>query len=90
MITAFKEVSDAIVSYNKSNEVFEARQKLERASFSNNKLANLQYLNGYINYLDVLDAQRGYFDAQVGLSNALRDRQLALVQLYKALGGGWE
>lgn len=90
VITAFKEVSDAIVSYNKSNEVFEARQKLERASFSNNKLANLQYLNGYINYLDVLDAQRGYFDAQVGLSNALRDRQLALVQLYKALGGGWE
>ena len=90
VITAFKEVSDAIVSYNKSNEVFEARQKLERASFSNNKLANLQYLNGYINYLDVLDAQRGYFDAQVGLSNALRDRQLALVQLYKVLGGGWE
>lgn len=42
-----------------------------------------------INYIDVLDAQRRYFDAQIGLSNAVRDEHLALVQLYKALGGGW-
>ena len=40
--------------------------------------------------VDVLDAQRRYFDAQIGLSNAVRDEHLALVQLYKALGGGWE
>ena len=42
-----------------------------------------------INYLDVLDAQRKYFDAQIGLSNAVRDEHLAMVDLYKALGGGW-
>ena len=53
------------------------------------ELAQLQYFNGVINYLDVLDAQRRYFDAQIGLSNAVRDEHLALVQLYKALGGGW-
>ena len=52
-------------------------------------LAQLQYLNGVINYLDVLDAQRKYFDAQIGLSNAVRDEYTALVELYKALGGGW-
>lgn len=53
------------------------------------ELAQLQYINGVIGYIDVLDAQRSYFDAQVGLSNAVRDKQLALVRLYKALGGGW-
>ena len=36
-------------------------------------LAQLQYINGVINYMDVLDAQRGYFDAQIGVSNAIRD-----------------
>lgn len=64
--------------------------KLEQAAYSNNKLANLQYIKGYISYLDVLDAQRGYFDAQIGLSQAILGKQLALVQLYKALGGGWK
>ena len=54
------------------------------------ELAQLQYFNGIINYLDVLDAQRGYFDAQIGLSNAIRDEQIAIVRLYKALGGGWD
>ena len=40
--------------------------------------------------MDLLDAQRTYLDAQISVSNALRDRQLALVNLYKALGGGWQ
>ena len=53
------------------------------------ELAELQYRAGSINYIDVLDAQRRYFDTQIGLSNAVRDENLALVQLYKALGGGW-
>ena len=38
---------------------------------------------------DVLDAQRSYFDAQIGLSNAIRDKQITMVKMYKALGGGW-
>ena len=67
-----------------------SRQKLEQAAFSNNKLAHLQYINGYISYLDVLDAQRGYFYAQISLSDAILGKQLAFVQLYKALGGGWQ
>lgn len=51
------------------------------------ELANLQYINGVISYLDVLDAQRGYFDAQIGLNNAVRDELLSVVNLYKVLGG---
>ena len=38
----------------------------------------------------MLDAQRTYLDAQIALSNAVRDKQIAMVHLYKALGGGWE
>lgn len=89
VIIAFKEVRNALIGFNKSKEVFASRKKLEDAAYSNNKLANLQYLNGYISYLDVLDAQRGYFDAQLSMSDAVLGKQLALVQLYKALGGGW-
>lgn len=43
-----------------------------------------------INYMDVLDAQRGYFDAQIGVSNAIRDELIAVVNMHKALGGGWQ
>ena len=90
VLVAFKDARDAIITFNKSKDVYNSRKKLEQAAYSNNKLANLQYIKGYISYLDVLDAQRGYFDAQIGLSQAILGKQLALVQLYKALGGGWK
>ena len=61
----------------------------ETLGVSHVELARLQYINGVINYLDLLDAQRKYFDAQIGFSNAVRDEYIALVLLYKALGGGW-
>ncbi len=89
VLTAFKEVSNAIVEYNKIKEVYESRFRLENAAKSYVDLAHLQYINGVINYLDVLDAQRGYFDARIGVNNAIRDELIAVVQLYKALGGGW-
>lgn len=90
VLTVFKEVCDAMVSYDSSLRASQLKRNLERAARSYVELARLQYLNGVINYLDVLDAQRRYFDAQIGLSNALRDQRLARVQLYKALGGGWQ
>ena len=90
VLSAFKEVKNAIVDFNKIKEVYDAKLRLERAAKSYVELAQLQYINGVINYLDVLDAQRGYFDAQIGLSNAIRDELIAVVQLYKALGGGWQ
>lgn len=90
VLTAFKETQNAIVNFNKIKEVYDLRAKLERSARSYVDLAQLQYINGVINYLDVLDAQRGYFDAQIGLSNAIRDELIAVVQVYKALGGGWQ
>lgn len=90
VLTAFKEVNDALVSCRKIEEIRQARANLEEAARSYLELANLQYINGVIGYIDVLDAQRGYFDAQIGLNNAVRDELTAVVNLYKVLGGGWE
>lgn len=90
VLTAFKEAYNAIVEFNKTKEIYETRLRLEQASKSTLDLAQLQYINGVIGYLDLLDAQRGYLDAQISLSYAIRDKQLTLVNLYKALGGGWQ
>lgn len=89
VLSAFIDVRNAIVNFNKIKDIYEARFELEQAAKVNVELAQLQYINGVIDYLDLLDAQRGYFDAQIGLSNAIRDKQISLIQLYKALGGGW-
>lgn len=90
VLTAFKDAYNAIAEFNKMKEIYQTRLSLEQSSKSSLELAQLQYVNGAIGYMDLLDAQRTYLDAQIGLSNALRDRQLAMVNLYKALGGGWE
>lgn len=90
VLTAFKEARNAIVDFNKYEDICESRIQLEKSAKTTMDLAQLQYINGVIGYLDVLDAQRSYFDAQIGLSNAIRDKQLSLVRLYKALGGGWQ
>ena len=87
---AFTDASNAIIEFNKSRTIYETRLHLEQASKSSLDLAKLQYINGVIGYLDLLDAQRSYLDAQIGLSNAIRDKQIAVVHLYKALGGGWQ
>lgn len=90
VLNAFKDARNAIVEFNKTQEIYETRLRLEQSSKSALDLAQLQYINGVIGYMDLLDAQRGYLDAQIGLSNAIRDKQLTLVNLYKALGGGWK
>ena len=89
VLNAFKDARNAIVEFNKTRDIYETRLRLEQASKSALDLAELQYINGVIGYIDLLDAQRGYLDAQIGLSNAIRDKQITLVNLYKALGGGW-
>ena len=87
---AFREVEDALVFHRKAREMRAAREsragQLQRALF----LANLRYTRGLANYLDVLDAERQLFSAQIDLAATTRDQLKAVVQLYKALGGGWE
>ncbi len=90
VITAFTEVNNAVSSYKNVHETAIRRSELRDASLKYVELAHLQYRAGSLAYLDVLDAQRRYFDAQVGLSNAICDEYIALVNLYKVLGGGWQ
>lgn len=90
VIDAFYDVINAMVEFDKIKEIYQTRLMLEQSARVTMKLAQLQYINGVIGYLDVLDAQRNYLDAQISLSNAYRDKQITMVKLYKALGGGWE
>lgn len=89
VLAAFTEVNNAIVGYAEMQATAGRRAELCEAANKYVDLANKQYLGGTISYLDVLDAHRRYFDAQISLSNAVRDEYLAMVALYKALGGGW-
>ncbi|MDL2252286.1 TolC family protein [Odoribacter sp. OttesenSCG-928-J03] len=88
VLTAFKEVSDALYAVRKTKEIKESYSNLESSANLYLELAKLQYINGVIGYIDVLDAQRVYFDAQVGYNNALEEELLGKVYLYKVLGGG--
>ena len=90
VLEVFREAADAVATYRHVREAAALKGALCDAAREYVRLAHLQYRAGSINYIDVLDAQRRYFDAQIGLSNAVRDEHLALVGLYKALGGGWQ
>lgn len=90
VLTAFKEANDAVSHYRNAHRAAVLKDTLREAALKYVELATFQYKYGDTRYIEVLDAQRRYFDAQIGLSNAVRDEYIALVQLYKALGGGWQ
>ena len=89
VLKAFTEVNTILHTYYHVQESFYRTKELRDASAEYMQLAQLQFRAGMINYIDVLDAQRSYFDAQIAFSNAIRDQYTALVNIYKALGGGW-
>ena len=87
---AFRDVSDALVSYRKSREVRTEQQKLTTAAEDATRLSNMRYRGGAASYLEVLDSETRFFDAQLNLAQAqLRELQ-SLVQIYRSLGGGWQ
>ena len=87
---AFRDVSDALVSYGKSREVRTEQQKLTTAAEDATRLSNMRYRGGAASYLEVLDSETRFFDAQLNLAQAqLRELQ-SLVQIYRSLGGGWQ
>lgn len=86
---AFVEVSTALAAYQKLAEI-EAEQARAAASYGEAvRLSNDRYLSGLADYLDVLQAQQQQFAAESSLARTRFDRLASLVQLYKALGGGW-
>jgi multidrug efflux system outer membrane protein len=87
---AFREVSDSLVSYRKVKEERTQRELLVETLRDRSRLAYLRYNGGVANLLDALDADRNLFDAERTLAQTRRDELLSVVQLYKALGGGWQ
>jgi multidrug efflux system outer membrane protein len=88
--TAFREVADAIVGYNKRSEQRSQEELLVKALQDTNRLSVLRYQGGLDSYLQVLDAQRNLFQGQLDLARLRRDELVAIVGLYRALGGGWQ
>ena len=86
---AFREVSDSLVAHRKVREVREQRELLVATLQDRSRLAYIRYTGGVSNLLEALDADRELFDAERNLVQARRDELLTVVQLYKALGGGW-
>jgi multidrug efflux system outer membrane protein len=87
---AFREVSDALVAYRKSQEVRSQQQQLTRAAQDATNLSNMRYRGGAASYLEVLDSETRFFAAQLALAQAeLRELQ-SLVEIYRSLGGGWQ
>jgi multidrug efflux system outer membrane protein len=89
ILVAFREVEDALVAVRTAREQREAQVQQVEALRSALRLANLRYKGGLANYLDVLIAQRNLFEAELALTGTHRLHLVSIVQLYKALGGGW-
>ena len=90
VLEAFNEVDNALTRYNTARMAVAKDSELLVAAYKYQDLTWKQYRGGTINYIDVLDAQRRYLEARISRMNAIRDEHLALVELYKALGGGWQ
>ena len=87
---AFCEVSDALVGYRKLREFREQQRLLVDSSQDARRLADLRYQGGVTSYLEVLDADTRLFVAELGLAEAERSELNGLVEIYRALGGGWQ
>jgi outer membrane protein, multidrug efflux system len=87
---AFRDVSDALIAYRKTQEFREQQELLVKAAQDASRLSQMRYNGGVASYLEVLTNDTNYFSAELGLVQAQVDELLALVQLYRSLGGGWE
>jgi multidrug efflux system outer membrane protein len=88
--TAFRQVSDALLGYRKYREFREHQELLTAAAQDAARLSDLRYRGGATSYLEVLTSQTNWFLAQLTLARSRLNERLSLVQLYTALGGGWE
>jgi len=88
--SAFQEVSDALIARQKYAEFQTAQQAQVDAQRKANTIALARYRVGYSSYFNVIDADRDLFTAELSLSAAHLNTLLSVVQLYRALGGGWQ
>ena len=89
ILVAFQEVEDALVAVRTVKDQRQAQEEEVKALRSALRLANLRYKGGITSYIDVLIAKRNLFEAELALAGTHRLHLVSVVQLYKALGGGW-
>lgn len=89
VLNGFKEMEDALITHRKSKELYHVQKGRVAVLKELLKLANLQYANGQTDYLNVLDAERNLFDAELDMASAQGEIFVSLIAIYKALGGGW-
>ena len=87
---AFREVSDALIANEKNHQYRERQQALRTAAQQANDLSTIRYQGGATSYLEVLQSATNLFEAEIGLAQAQLNERLAVVQIYNALGGGWQ
>jgi multidrug efflux system outer membrane protein len=88
-IVAVAEVEQALQNVRTYKEEWTARNKQVMAARKNLELSDARYYNGYVSYLEVLEVQRSLFDAELSLSELTQNQLSSMIQLYRALGGGW-
>lgn len=89
VLTALREANDALVGVRTTRDQLVAQETQVRALRRAAALAEKRYENGVSSYLEVLDAQRGLFSAELGMAQVRRQYLTTTVQLYKSLGGSW-
>jgi multidrug efflux system outer membrane protein len=87
---ALQQVSDALIAYQKDRQFLKQQQLLTTAAADADRLSYVLYRHGGASYLQVLTSESNYFAAELNLAQAQLNERLALVQLYNALGGGWQ
>jgi len=86
---AFREVSDALIAYRRSQEFRIQQEQLTRSAEDATRLSNMRYSGGATSYLEVLDSETRKFAAQLNLAQAQLNELQSMVRIYRALGGGW-
>lgn len=88
--SAFRDVSNALIALKKQHDYRVEQEKLVAAALDSTRLARIRYQGGSTAYLEVLTTDTALYSAQLTLINAQQAEALTIVQLYGALGGGWQ
>ncbi len=86
---AFRDVEDSLVDQHRTREQLEALRRQVEALRTYGRVARLRYDNGYTSYIEVLDAERGLFSAELNYTQTQGILFQSLINVYKAMGGGW-
>ena len=90
VLVSFQEVEDALIGIQTYRDELDARIMQEKAASHALMLSTARYNEGVTSYLEVLDVQRSLFTAELAASASQRDYSISIIQLYRALGGGWK